>query len=222
MSGKKTRYYHAYFLLGLKILRTIQFKSETITPSKIICVGRNYSEHAKELGNEVPTDIVFFVKPNSAIADRLISFHQEALHYELEMSFLVKNDHLCGVGLGIDLTKRALQTKLKNAGLPWERAKAFDGSAIFSQFLDLPQNLSGLNIELYIDDMLVQKGHVEQMLFKPEHVLKDCMSFISLNDGDIIMTGTPQGVGEIKQGAIFKALLFDQQKVVLSVEWKAF
>lgn len=207
--------------MGVTILRTIQFKSETIIPSKIICVGRNYSEHAKELGNAVPTDIVFFLKPNSAIANNLISFHQETLHYELELSFLVKNNKFCGVGLGIDLTKRALQTKLKNAGLPWERSKAFDGSALFSQFIDLPQHMSELNIELYIDGKLAQKGHVEQMLFKPEHVLADCMSFMSLNDGDIIMTGTPPGVGEIQRGAIFKARLFDQQKEMLSVEWEA-
>ena len=109
-------------------MHSVKLASEEFTPSKIVCVGRNYAEHIAELNNETPTSMVLFVKPNSAISQQLHAEHNgEALHYETELCFLIKNKQLAGVGLGLDLTKRSLQSALKEKGLPWERAKAATG-----------------------------------------------------------------------------------------------
>ncbi|MGL5358272.1 MAG: fumarylacetoacetate hydrolase family protein, partial [Shewanella sp.] len=107
-----------------------------IYPTKIVCIGRNYVDHIHELGNEIPEDMVVFVKPNSAITTQLHSQHQgEALHYEAELCFLFQGGRFSHVAVGLDLTKRALQNQLKAKGLPWERAKAFDGAALLSPFI---------------------------------------------------------------------------------------
>ncbi len=202
-------------------LHSIIFEGGAIAPSKIVCVGRNYAEHAKELDNEIPTAMVLFVKPNSAISQALVSFHEEPLHYEAELSFLVKDRRFCAVGLGIDLTKRTLQSRLKKAGLPWERAKAFDGAAVFSPFVALPASTAQLGLELHINGELAQRGHVGQMLFTPEQVLAECQSFMSLYDGDIVMTGTPSGVGVVNRGDEFRGLVFDGRQELLSARWRA-
>jgi len=202
-------------------LKNVVFGDAVFTPSKIVCVGRNYVEHARELGNQVPDEIVFFLKPNSSISEELQSFKQEALHYEAELSFLIKDNSFCGIGLGIDLTKRVLQKKLKDAGLPWERAKTFDGAAVFSQFVPLPGSLAALNFRLLINNTATQEGHIKQMLFSPLEVLEEYRSFASLYDGDILMTGTPAGVGIINRGDIFHAVLLDGQNEILSAKWCA-
>ena len=110
-----------------------------ITPSKIVCVGRNYVEHIQELNNDVPDQMVLFIKPNSAISPTLRCYHQEPLHYETELCFMVVDGAFKAASVGLDLTKRQLQSQLKIKGLPWERAKGFDGSALFSEFVSIPQ-----------------------------------------------------------------------------------
>src|SRR6187401_2848464 len=113
----------------------IKVDGVSVYPSKILCVGRNYVAHIRELGNDVPDTMVVFNKPNSAITGTLRSrIGDEALHYEGELAFAVKKGKLVAVGFGLDLTRRGLQTALKEKGLPWERAKAFDGAALFSEF----------------------------------------------------------------------------------------
>ena len=118
-------------------MNTVVVGNRVVVPSKVVCVGRNYVAHIKELNNEIPEDMVLFIKPNSAISDVLKSFHHEAIHYEAELCFLFEGGVFIAVGLGLDLTKRSLQSELKAKGLPWERAKAFDGSAVMSQFIPI-------------------------------------------------------------------------------------
>jgi len=181
-------------------MKTVKFNGVSIAPSKIICIGRNYVEHIAELGNEIPDDMVVFNKPNSAISSCLQSFHQEPLHYEGELCFLVQGGEFVGVGFGLDLTKRELQSKLKSKGLPWERAKAFNGAAVFSDFVEIKaSDIDGLlSVELTINGGLTQQGGVELMMYKPSEILKELKTYTELNDGDIVMTGTPKGVGVIK------------------------
>lgn len=107
-------------------MNSVTCSNEPIVPSKIVCIGRNYSEHIEELGNATPKRMVVFIKPNSSISETLTSYHGEQVHYEAEICFLVKKEELFAVGVGIDLTKRALQKELREEGLPWERAKSFE------------------------------------------------------------------------------------------------
>lgn len=131
----------------------------TATPTKVLCVGRNYVDHIEELNNAIPDSMVVFNKPSTSVTSSLSSFHQEALHYEAEICFIVENSQYSAVGLGLDLTKRELQSSLKAKGLPWERAKAFDGSAVLSRFVPIDNlDLSDLNLELFINCVRVQKG----------------------------------------------------------------
>ena len=189
------------------------------TPSKIVCVGRNYSEHTKELNNTQPQSCMFFLKPNSSISDRLMSTHNnELLHFESEICFLVNSGKLSSVAFGLDLTKRNLQSHLKKDGLPWERAKAFDGAAVFSKFVPF-KNLNELNIELYIDNSLVQKGHIEEMIYHPNEILKEINSFMRLENGDVIMTGTPKGVGEVGTNRLFKGIIKENEQILIQQEW---
>lgn len=203
-------------------MQTVSCNNKNITPLKIVCIGRNYAEHARELGNEVPSSPVIFIKPNSSITQSLASQHnEEILHYETELSFLIKNKKIAAVGLGLDLTKRKTQAVLKEKSLPWERAKAFDGSALFSDFVDLPESLDQLTFTLTVDGELKQKGEVADMIFSPQTVLSDVTDFMRLDDGDIIMTGTPKGVGELTAGSSYEASLYDGDNQLLSKKWVA-
>ena len=177
-------------------MKTVQLDNKTITPNKIICIGRNYVDHIAELGNEVPDEMVIFLKPNSAISEQLSAFHQEELHYEGELSFIYQQGHFSAVGFGLDLTKRGLQSKLKVKGLPWERAKAFNGSAVFSDFVSIDNISPDLTLALKIDNELIQAGGIELMMYKPDDILKEIQSFMELQDGDIVLT---QGAGNIGQ-----------------------
>lgn len=193
-----------------------------VQPSKILCVGRNYLEHIQELNNAIPDQMVVFLKPPSSISTQLHSFHQERLHYEGEICFLVSEGKLSAVGVGLDLTKRDLQSNLKSKGLPWERAKAFDGSAVFSRFIPLDGiEIAQLEIELFINCVRVQKGSVPQMIYPPQVILDELKSYTTLCDGDIIMTGTPQGVGEVHPGDVFLARLKQGDKTLIEIEWAA-
>ncbi|MBU0465640.1 MAG: fumarylacetoacetate hydrolase family protein [Proteobacteria bacterium] len=202
-------------------MKTIIVDNRVISPSKIVCVGRNYVEHIEELGSEVPDEPIFFMKPNSAISEQLHSFHQEPLHYEGELCFLFEDDRFSAVGFGLDITKRALQNKLKSKGLPWERSKAFDGSAVFSKFIGIDHISQNLSLELSINGQVVQSGSISLMLYKPHDILLDILTFISLNNGDIVMTGTPKGVGVINSKDLFCGKVMDNDSLMASCEWVA-
>ena len=203
-------------------MNSVRFGEKLITPSKLLCIGRNYVAHINELNNAIPEQMVVFNKPNSCITSTLSSFHQERLHYEVEICFLIEKEQLSAVAIGFDLTKRDLQSELKNKGLPWERAKAFDGSAVFSRFIPLDGiDINQLQIELLINSMRVQCDQVSQMIYSPETILADLKSYTQLYDGDVIMSGTPQGVGEIHMGDIFLSRLKLDGKTLIEAEWVA-
>ena len=203
-------------------MHTVIVDNQPVTPSKIVCVGRNYVAHIEELGNEVPEDMVVFNKPNSAIGDVLhAQLAGERLHYEGELSFIVRDGGFVAVGFGLDLTKRSLQSKLKEKGLPWERAKAFDGSAIFSEFVTPPGDIDSLALRLEVDGELRQRGGVELMMYKPDVILRELAHFTTLEDGDIVMTGTPEGVGEIRAGQHFEARVLAGSEILLTSAWIA-
>lgn len=189
-------------------MKSVVLGENLIVPTKILCIGRNYVEHIHELGNEIPEDMVVFLKPNSAISTVLYSEHQgETLHYETELCFMFQNGRFSSVAVGLDLTKRDLQTKLKAKGLPWERAKAFDGAALFSPFVAIDDAEAQLHFTLSINNNLVQEGHIDLMIYKPQTILSELQAFISLDEGDIVMTGTPKGVGSIPAKSVFNVTL---------------
>lgn len=189
-------------------MKTVMLGESAVVPTKIICVGRNYVDHIHELGNEIPEDMVVFLKPNSAITTKLHSQHLgETLHYETELCFMFQYGRFSHVAVGLDLTKRDLQTKLKAKGLPWERAKAFDGAALFSPFVAIDDAHAPLYFTLSINDKLVQEGHIDLMIYKPQTILSELQAFMSLDEGDIVMTGTPKGVGSIPAKSVFNVTL---------------
>ncbi|MCP4010355.1 MAG: fumarylacetoacetate hydrolase family protein [Proteobacteria bacterium] len=203
-------------------MNKILFEKREIIPPKIVCVGRNFVEHISELGNEVPEEMVIFAKPNSAIGRDLQATHAaDELHYEGELCFLIENGQFSAIGFGLDLTKRNLQKKLKDKGLPWERAKSFNGAALFSQFVKMPDTLENISFELNINNKNRQSGTIHKMIYKPLDILKEITTFMDLNDGDIIMTGTPGGVGPVSRGDVFTGLLKDACRLMTSAEWRA-
>ena len=185
-------------------MTTVQFNDRSIRPPKIICVGRNYSDHIAEMGSLPSAEMTVFMKPSASIGDSLIAERGESIHYEGEICLLVEQGRFTGVGFGLDLTKRETQSQLKKAGLPWERAKAFAGSALFSDFVSAPLELDELMLELRIDGELRQQGGVTNMLYKPATILEELNQFLTLEDGDIVMTGTPAGVGPVLKGQRFE------------------
>ncbi|MCB9096826.1 MAG: fumarylacetoacetate hydrolase family protein, partial [Arcobacter sp.] len=140
--------------------------------------------------------------------------------YEAEISFLIEDDKITGVGFGLDLTLREVQSKLKEKGLPWERAKAFDGSAVFSKFKSFSDDVSKIGIELYINGELKQKGDYSLMINKPIDIIKEAKTFLSFEDGDILMSGTPKGVGAFKKGDIFLGKILYENKVLIEETFK--
>ena len=203
-------------------MNTISVNGNTVQPSKILCIGRNYRAHIEELGNEIPDSMVVFNKPNSAISDTLYSdINNQPLHYESELAFTVKEGKLDAVGFGLDLTKRALQSTLTAKGLPWERAKAFDGAALFSAFVTLPKDIEGLSLQLNVDGEQRQAGGISLMIYTPAQIIRELETFTTLEDGDIIMTGTPAGVGEIKAGQAFEGKVLLAGETLVSATWIA-
>ena len=197
----------------------IKTNNKTIHPTKVICIGRNYVDHIKELNNETPSEPVIFMKPNSAISDGINYHKNDAIHYEGEISFVVNKGKLDAVGFGLDLTKREVQSKLKAKGLPWERAKAFDGSAVFSEFVPVEGNMEELRLELWINGELIQSGGVDLMLYKPEEILTEISTFSTPEDGDIIMTGTPKGVGVINKNDVFIGKIYSNKSLLVENTW---
>lgn len=199
-------------------MNSILFDSQEITPSKVVCIGRNYVDHIRELNNEMPSSPVIFVKPNSAISDHIV-LKDDDLHYEGEICFIIEKGEITGVGLGLDLTKRKLQSELKAKQLPWERAKAFDNSAIFSEFIHFDKSPEKLTLEIRKNGEVIQSGGVELMIYKPQEILEEIKTFMTLEDGDIIMTGTPKGVGKISEGDAFEGKLYNDTELILRATW---
>jgi len=197
-------------------VNSIRLGDQKIFPSKVVCIGRNYVDHIKELNNDTPDEMVFFIKPNSSISSKLI-FPQghKSCHYEAELSFLMEESKITAVAFGLDLTLREVQSKLKEKGLPWERAKAFNNSAVFSKFEFFDGDISKLEVELYINDELKQKGGCELMINKPSEIISEAKTFVSFEDGDILMTGTPKGVGSFNIGDVFVGKVLYDGKVIL-------
>lgn len=180
---------------------------------KIICIGRNYADHAKELNNQVPEEPVVFLKPDSAILPKGNAFFipdfSENLQHELEI--VIRIDRLgkhieerfahryySEFSLGLDFTARDLQSKLKAKGLPWEKAKAFDGSAFIGPwFSKADYDLSNLNFSLLKNGETVQKGQSSDMLFSIDRLIAEVSKYFTLKIGDLIFTGTPAGVGAV-------------------------
>jgi len=200
---------------------TVNFNGTTIAPSKIFCVGRNYGGHIKEMGSEQTQNPIIFMKPNTAIGRGIQLNLDDVPDYEAEICLLMQNQAIAGVGFGLDLTKRALQNELKDQGLPWELCKAFDGSALFSDFVPLNAVPPDTRVRLDINGSTVQSGLAKEMIFSPETVIAFIRQFFTINDGDIIMTGTPEGVGKIPPGAKLKGQLEHGSTQIVSAEWQA-
>ncbi len=195
-------------------MQSVVFENRKVVPSKVVCVGRNYVEHIKELNNETPDTMVLFNKPNSAITDKL-RYIQEDCRFEGEICFLIEAQKIAGLGFGLDLTKADTQNKMKAKGLPWERAKAFDGSAVLSRFVRFDGDITTLEMRLYLNDKLQQHATYDLMIYKPDEILSEILSFMSLEDGDIIMSGTPKGVAVYQKDDRFKAEIYLDGDLVL-------
>jgi len=180
---------------------------------KIICIGRNYAKHIEELANEKPDSPVVFLKPDSAILPRKNPFFippfSNDIHYEVEVLVKINkvgkhisekfaHKYYDEIGLGIDFTARDVQEKCKEKGLPWEKAKAFDGSAVIGEFYAKEQfNLDNLKFQLKRNKELVQDGNTNGMLWKIDELISYVSQYFTLKKGDIIFTGTPSGVGRV-------------------------
>jgi len=199
-------------------MNTIKYESQEIIPSKIICIGRNYVEHIKELNNETPDSMVIFNKSNNAVSNELY-FISEDTRFEGEICLLIKNKQIDGIGFGLDLTKANIQNKMKTKGLPWERAKSFDNSAVFSHFVKFEDNIQDIKMQLFINDKLIQEATYDLMIYKPKFILEEIDSFMSLQDNDIIMTGTPKGVATYKLNDKFEANIYCKEKLLINHSW---
>lgn len=200
---------------------------------KIICIGRNYAEHAKELGNEIPSEPVIFMKPETALLLNGEPFtypeFTQDLHYECELVLRIStagkaiqkadaSKYYDAIGLGIDFTARDLQDALKKKGLPWEKAKAFDQSAVVGSFTSVSsfEDKSNILFTLMKNDERVQEGNSALMMFAFDSIIANVSRYFSLNKGDLIFTGTPAGVGPCVPGDLLEGYLKDEK--VLSVQ----
>ncbi|MGB9428528.1 MAG: fumarylacetoacetate hydrolase family protein [Gammaproteobacteria bacterium] len=191
--------------------------SHPVVPPRIFCIGRNYAEHAKEMGAPKPAQPVVFMKPATslvAVGEPLkLPKDQGSVHHELELVVAIGRegkeisagdalDHVAGVTLGIDLTLRELQAKLKQAGQPWELSKSFDGSAVIGNLVAWPANLDIQNIDMQcrVNDVLRQQGNTRDMLFPVAEIVAFLSHYWRLLPGDLIYTGTPAGVGPLLPG----------------------
>ena len=201
---------------------------------KIICIGRNYSEHAKELGNETPKEPVFFLKPDTAISPKghpfFIPDFSNNVQHEVELVVRINrlgkyieekfaHKYYEQIGLGIDFTARDIQQEVKEKGLPWEKAKGFDGSAVISRkYLDKKElELADLNFSLKKNGEIVQSGNTQQMLFKIDQIIAYISQFYTLKIGDLIYTGTPAGVGQVNPGDVLEGFIEEQKMFEVKV-----
>ena len=201
---------------------------------KIICIGRNYAKHIEELANERPNDPVIFLKPDSAILPKKIPFFippfSKDVHYEIEVLVKINkvgkfidtrfsHTYYDEIGLGIDFTARDLQNQLKDKGLPWEKAKAFDGSAVIGDFYPKSDfDLKDIDFQLYKDDEIVQNGNTKAMLWAIDEIISYVSRFFTLKNGDIIFTGTPEGVGSVQENDILKGILAGKEAFHIKVK----
>ena len=202
---------------------------------KIFCVGRNYADHAKELKNEVPDEPVIFMKPKSALLQPHTPFYYpeftNELHYECELVLrIAKNGkyiqekfagkYYDAVSVGIDFTARDIQTELKQKGLPWEKAKAWDNSAVVGKWVPVTElkDKHDINFSMLKNKELVQKGTSFDMLFPFDYLVSYISNFFSINIGDLIFTGTPAGVGEAVVGDELEGFLEEQSLFALEVK----
>lgn len=207
----------------------------TLPVGKVVCVGRNFADHARELDNPIPEKPLLFIKPSTAIASfsskLKLSQRLGTLHYETELAVLI-GERLCrcnateaeggiaGLGVGLDLTLREVQNQLKTQGHPWERAKAFDGSCLLSPFVRYAPStidLNKLEIRLWRNGRLVQSGNSDRMLFPIINLLEEISDCFTLLPGDVVMTGTPQGAGIVEDGDRLTAKLDDLLQVEAEV-----
>ena len=203
---------------------------------KIICVGRNYTEHIAELQNEKPEDPVLFLKPDTSILLRkqpfFIPSFSNDVHYEVELLVRINrvgkhiqkkfaHKYYDQIGLGIDFTARDLQKKLKEKGLPWEKAKAFDGAAVIGEkWLNKKEfeNVDDINFSLQRNGELVQKGETSHMLWKIDELIEYISQYFTLKIGDVIFTGTPAGVGQVQINDELKGYIKNEQ--IFSIQVK--
>lgn len=203
---------------------------------KIICIGRNYSEHAKELGNEAPKEPLFFLKPDSAILPKRVPFYipefTNDLHFEIELLVKINkvgkhieerfaNTYYDKIGLGIDFTARDLQQECKSKGLPWEKAKAFDGSAVIGkEFIDKTefQSMQDISFSLNKNGEQVQLGNSKDMIFTIDRIVSYVSKFFTLKIGDVIYTGTPAGVGPVQIGDKLEGFIGEKQLISLDIK----
>jgi len=202
---------------------------------KIFCVGRNYAEHAKELNNEVPAEPVIFLKPKSALLLSQTPFYYpeftNELHYEAELVLRISKNgkyipeaqgahYYNAISVGIDFTARDLQTELKEKGLPWEKAKAWDCSAVVGKWFDIKpeMNLRSINFSMKMNGEEVQRGNSKNMLFSFNRIISDISKYFALNIGDLVFTGTPPGVGECVVGDVLTGYFENEKAFELDIK----
>ena len=199
-------------------MKQVIFDGRELSPSKVVCIGRNYVEHIEELGNEIPEQMVVFNKPNSAVTDTL-RYVEPTCRFEGEICFLIEKGEIAGIGFGLDLTKAGIQNRLKEKGLPWERAKGFDGSAVLSDFVPFRGPMESLRMTLHVDGKLQQYAGYGLMMYKPSVMLEEIKSFMTLEDGDIIMSGTPKGVSTYEAGQTFVGRVYSDETLLIEQSW---
>lgn len=193
---------------------------------KIICIGRNYAAHAKELKNDLPTEPVFFMKPDTALLkekDFYLPDFTKDLHHEIELVVKIcksgkhieeqfAQNYYNEIGLGIDFTARDIQNQVKEKGLPWEKAKAFDNSAPIGNFIHKSKlDLDNINFCLTINGEVKQIGNSKDLIFSFDKIIAFVSKFVSLKTGDLIYTGTPEGVGQVKIGDVLEGYLNNEK-----------
>ena len=194
---------------------------------KIICIGRNYADHARELKNDIPAEPVIFMKPDSALITGNRPFYlpefSTDMHYETELVVRIHklgrhieerfaHKYYADITVGIDFTARDVQQRLKSQGLPWELAKAFDGSAVLGDWVSLgDRNIQDLHFHLEKNGKTVQQGHTVDMLFKVNQIISFVSKYFTLKIGDLIYTGTPVGVGKVDIGDRLSGFLEGQE-----------
>jgi 2-keto-4-pentenoate hydratase/2-oxohepta-3-ene-1,7-dioic acid hydratase in catechol pathway len=201
---------------------------------KIICIGRNYAKHIEELANERPENPIIFLKPDSAILPRKNPFFippfSKDIHYEVEVLLKINkvgkhidvkfaHKYYDEIGLGIDFTARDVQAECKEKGLPWEKAKAFDGSAVVGAFYPKEEfDIANLKFQLYQNETIVQDGNTNAMLWKIDELIAYVSQYFTLKKGDIIFTGTPAGVGKVSENDILKGVIAGKEAFTIRVK----
>lgn len=201
---------------------------------KIFCIGRNYADHARELNNPVPAEPVIFMKPPTALLQGNKPFYYPSftrdLHYEVEIVLRIckngrsvelpfANRYYDRIALGIDFTARDLQEQCKAKGLPWEKAKAFDHSAVLGAFRPLAEtDLTDLRFSLYKNGIAVQQGTTADMLFSPDQIIVHLSRYFTLQQGDLVYTGTPAGVGAVAIGDVLEGYIGQEQQFTCAVK----